>query len=39
MSSLSQNNDSDVPIFLDEYNEIYAKFKNTELLIEGPEYD
>ena len=34
----STNNDTDTPIFLEEYNELYQKFKNVELLIEGPEF-
>jgi hypothetical protein len=28
-----------VPIFLEEYNKIYAKFKHLPLIIEGPEFD
>jgi hypothetical protein len=29
----------DVPVFLEEYNELYAKFKHVDLLIEGPEFE
>lgn len=28
-----------MPIFLDEYNDLYSKFKQVELLIEGPEFE
>ena len=31
--------ESDVPVFLSEYNEMYAKFKNVDLIIEGPEFE
>ena len=27
------------PIFLDEYNKLYERFKNLPLIIEGPEFD
>lgn len=36
---LSNANETDIPIFLEEYNEIYKRFKNLDLVIEGPEFD
>jgi hypothetical protein len=31
-------NEADAPIFLEEYNELYSRFKNVDLLVEGPEF-
>lgn len=39
MSRLSGTNEGDAPIFLDEYNDLYQRFKNVDLVIEGPEFE
>ena len=36
--SMSQN-DGDGPVFLDEYNKLYERFKTLPVVIEGPEFD
>lgn len=35
----SHNNDTEAPIFLDEYNKVYERFKSLPIVIEGPEFD
>lgn len=32
-------NEGDAPIFLEEYNELYDKFKHLDFIIEGPEFE
>jgi len=36
-AKLSNNNETDAPIFLDEYNKVYEKFSSLPLILEGPE--
>ena len=36
--SLANLNEGDCPTFLSEYNDLYQKFSEVELLIEGPEF-
>ncbi len=35
----SHTNDNEAPVFLDEYNKVYERFKPLPIIIEGPEYD
>ena len=38
MLRLSSNADNDAPVFLDEYNKVYERFKSLPLVLEGPEF-
>lgn len=31
--------DNDAPVYHEEYNKLYEKFKNLPIVIEGPEFD